>query len=108
MHSVAVNRAVLAEPGVIHEIGYVDDHRIPFPVADRISVTRRVECRVMHPPIRRDDAKGVLFRRVHRVVEKDDFIRDLNDFGWRTDARKTLWRALECRIFMALMRTQEF
>src|SRR5580693_4675156 len=105
MHGVAVNGAVLAEPCVIHEIGYVDDHRIPFPVANRIAVIRRVECRVMLPPIRRDDAKGVLFRRVDGVVEENDFIGNLNDFGWRTDARKTLWRALECRIFMALMRT---
>ena len=60
----------------------------------------------MLPAIRRNHAKGVLFRRVDRVVEEDDLIGNLNDFGGRTDARKTFWRALERRVFMTLMLAQ--
>src|SRR6266481_2944134 len=108
MHGVAVNRAVLAQPSVIHKIRHVDDHRVAFPMAYRVAVKRRIESRVMFPAVRRDHAKGVLFRRIDSVVEKDDLIGNLNDFGWRTNARKALWRALECWIFMALMRTQVF
>src|SRR5216683_1979415 len=106
MHGVAVDRAVLAEPGVIHEISRVDDHRIAFPMPNRVSVIRRIERRVMLPAIRRDHAKGVLLRRVDRVVEEDDLIGNLNDFGRRTHAGKTLWRALERWVLMALMLSQ--
>src|ERR1700731_2981324 len=67
MHGVAVDRAVLAEPCLIHEISDVDDHGIAFPVANGVSVKRRIESRVMLPAIRGDHAKGVLFRRVDRV-----------------------------------------
>src|SRR5580700_3810256 len=62
----------------------------------------------MLAPIRRDHAKSVLFGRVDCVIQKDDLIRNLNDFGWRTHARKTLRCALECRVFMTLMRAQVF
>src|SRR5882672_2086779 len=106
MHGVTVDRAVLAEPCVIHEIRHVDDHRIAFPVANRVSVIRWIERRIMLPAIRRDHAKGVLFGRVDRIVEEDDFIRNLNDFGRRTYARKTFWRTLERRVFMTLMLTK--
>src|SRR5580700_405185 len=103
MHGVAVNRAVLAEPGVIHEIGHVDDHGVSFPVANRVAVIGRIESWVVLPAIGGDHAKGVLFRRVDRVVEEDNFIGNLNDFSGRTDARETLGGALKRRVLMTLM-----
>jgi hypothetical protein len=60
----------------------------------------------MVPAIRRDHAKGVLFGRVDRIVEEDNLIGNLNDFGWRTYARKTLWSTLERRILMTLVLAQ--
>src|SRR6266576_2783496 len=100
MHGVAVDRAVLAEPCVVHKIRHVDDHRIAFPVANRVSVVRWIERPVMVPAIRRDHAKGVLFGRVDRIVDEDDLIGNLNDFGWRTYARIILWRTLKRRVLM--------
>src|ERR1700687_5338217 len=108
VHGVTMDRAVLAEPCVIHEIGHVDDHRIAFPMTNRVTVIRRIEGRVMLAAIRRNDAKSVLFRGVDRVVEENHLIRNLNDFGWRAYARKSLWRALERWVFMTLMTSKIF
>src|SRR6266852_6321671 len=62
----------------------------------------------MFPAIGRNHSKSVLLGRVDRVVEEDDLIRHLNDFGRRAYPRKTFWRALERRVLMTLMRSQVF
>src|ERR1700722_8172568 len=108
VHGVTVNRAILAEPRVIDKIRNINHHGVAFPMADGVAVIRGIECGVMLPAIRGNHAKGILFRRVHGIVEKYDLVGNLDDFGWRTDARKSFWSAPERWIFMALMRAKVF
>src|SRR5690348_18460166 len=103
MHGIAVNGAILAEPGVVDKIGSVDDHGVAFPMADGVSVVGRIERRVMPASIGGDDAKGVLLGRVNGIVKEDDFFGNLYDFSGRTHARKALGRAFKRWIFVTLV-----
>src|SRR3984893_1136907 len=102
VHGIAVDRAVLAKPRVVDEIGYVDDHRVSFPVADRIAVIRGIQSGVVVPAIGRDHAKRVLFRRIHRVIEEHNLARNFNYLCGRTYAGETLRSALKRGILVTL------
>src|SRR5437879_11451578 len=108
MHGIAVDGAVLAQPGVVDKIGDIDDHGVAFPMANGVSVIGRIERWVMSTPVGRDDAKGVLLGRVDCIVEEDDLVGNLDDLRGRTHPRKALWRAFECGILVALMLAEIF
>src|SRR6476659_199981 len=82
-HGVAVEVAVLAEPGIVYEISHVDDEHIALPSPHRVAVMGWVRSGAMRTAVGGDDAVRVAG---DVLIEKDHFVRQLHHFARRTDA----------------------
>src|SRR5262249_14912439 len=59
VHRIRVKVTLLTKPGVLYEIGRVDDQCVALPMADRIAIVGRIGTCAMFASIGRDDTESV-------------------------------------------------